>query len=44
MAFEETTGLWRVTPKTSLEPGEYGWYVDLGTGPQADGLFDFGVD
>jgi hypothetical protein len=43
-AFEESPGLWKVIPKTGLEPGEYGWYVDLGTGPQAAGLFDFGID
>ncbi len=43
-AVEESPGLWRVTPKTNLEPGEYGWYIDLGTGVQATGLFDFGVD
>lgn len=41
---EEGAGLWRVTPKANLEPGEYGWYVDMGTGVQATGLFDFGVD
>lgn len=43
-AFEESTGMWRVSPNTPFEPGEYGWYVDLGTGLQAAGLFDFGID
>lgn len=43
-AVEESAGLWKVMPKQSLEPGEYGWYVDLGTGMQAAGIFDFGVD
>jgi hypothetical protein len=43
-ATEESPGLWKVTAKRTLEPGEYGWYVDLGTGPQAAGLFDFGID
>lgn len=43
-AVEESPGLWRVTPKANMEPGEYGWYVDMGTGAQATGLFDFGVD
>ncbi len=41
---EESPGLWRVTPKRDLEPGEYGWYVHLTAGPQGAGLFDFGVD
>ncbi len=36
--------LWRVTPEADLEPGEYGWYVDLGTGSQQSCIFDFGVD
>jgi hypothetical protein len=33
-----------------LEPGEYGWYVNLhadasqGVSPQGGGLFDFGID
>ncbi|HEX4961639.1 MAG TPA: hypothetical protein VF173_12420 [Thermoanaerobaculia bacterium] len=41
---EEGEGLWRVTPKEALPPGEYGWYVDPFTGFQGGGLFDFGVD
>lgn len=36
--------LWRVTPTEELEPGEYGWYVDLQTGMQASTIFDFGID
>lgn len=43
-AVEESPGLWRVTPKAPLEPGEYGWYADFHAGPQATGIFDFGVD
>jgi hypothetical protein len=41
---EEGEGLWRITPKEVLPPGEYGWYVDPFTGLQGGGLFDFGVD
>jgi hypothetical protein len=41
---EESPGIWRVTPKKDLNPGEYGWYVDLGAGGQAGGIFSFGVD
>jgi hypothetical protein len=41
---EESPGLWRVTLKQDLEPGEYGWYVHLTAGPQGAGLFDFGID
>ena len=41
---EESPGVWRVTPKKDLNPGEYGWYVDLGAGGQAGGIFSFGVD
>lgn len=41
---EESPGIWRVTPKNDLNPGEYGWYVDLGAGGQAGGIFSFGVD
>ena len=36
--------LWRVVPDQDLEPGEYGWYVDLGAGLQQSTIFDFGVD
>ncbi|MCB1056006.1 MAG: hypothetical protein KDD11_10925, partial [Acidobacteria bacterium] len=43
-AVEESPGIWRVRSEVVLEPGEYGWYVDLGTGPQQNGLFSFGVD
>ena len=43
-AQEESPGIWRVYADVALEPGEYGWYVDLGTGPQSNGLFSFGVD
>jgi len=44
-AVEESPGLWRVSPKQDLKPGEYGWYVSFNAGgPQASGLFDFGVD
>lgn len=43
-AEEVQNGLWRVTPDQPLAPGEYGWYVDLGTTVQARGLYDFGVD
>jgi hypothetical protein len=41
---ESGQDLWRVTFKSALEPGEYGWFVDLGGGSQSAGLFDFGVD
>ncbi len=42
---EESPGIWRVTARTDLAPGEYGWYVDLSsTSAQAAGLFGFGVD
>jgi hypothetical protein len=44
---EESPGIWRVTAKADLTPGEYGWYVDLGSSTQAlqaAGLFGFGVD
>lgn len=41
---EIETNLWRVVPAETLEPGEYGWYVDLGTGRQAAVLFSFGID
>lgn len=41
---EESPGLWRVSVKQDLEPGEYGWYVHLTAGPQGAGLFDFGID
>jgi|GEM_PF-2330474 len=41
---EEGEGLWRITPKEALPPGEYGWYVDPFTGLQGGGIFDFGVD
>jgi hypothetical protein len=43
-AVEESPGLWRVTVKKDLPPGEYGWYVNFGAGVQGAGLFDFGVD
>jgi hypothetical protein len=43
-ATEESPGLWKVTVKKDLLPGEYGWYVTIGAGPQAEGLFGFGVD
>lgn len=43
-AVEESEGLWRITPKGSLAAGEYGWYANIGSGPQAMGIFDFGVD
>lgn len=36
--------LWRVIPREDLRPGEYGWYVDLGTGMQEAGLYGFGID
>jgi hypothetical protein len=52
---EESSKIWRVTLKSDLEPGEYGWYVNL---PDVDnplaymgdtcfmggGIFDFGID
>ncbi|HEY2294379.1 MAG TPA: hypothetical protein VGM86_27075 [Thermoanaerobaculia bacterium] len=41
---EEGEGLWRVTPRQALPPGEYGWYVHPFTTLQGGGLFDFGVD
>ena len=43
---EASPGLWRVTVKGALEPGEYGWYIGLGYGfgPQSNGMFDFGID
>lgn len=41
---EEGEGLWRITPKEALPPGEYGWYVDPFAGLQGGGIFDFGVD
>jgi len=43
-AEEAGENLWKVTPKSDLAPGEYGWYVDMGTGQQQTGLYDFGVD
>jgi hypothetical protein len=43
-AVEESPGVWRVSLKQDLPPGEYGWYVDQGLGPYAAGLFAFGVD
>lgn len=54
-AVEESSEVWRVTPKQDLEPGEYGWYIDPRTmtllsersglqSQQEGGLFDFGVD
>lgn len=36
-SIEENPGLWRVTVKQDIKPGEYGWYVDLGTGLQGAG-------
>lgn len=36
--------LWKVVPKVDLEPGEYGWYADFGSGAQENGIFDFAVD
>lgn len=36
--------MWKVTPNADLEPGEYGWYMDLGSGIQQAGIFDFAVD
>jgi len=42
---EESPGIWRVTAKADLAPGEYGWYVDLDSNNgQGAGLFGFGVD
>lgn len=43
---EEDAGnnIWKVTPKKDLKPGEYGWYVSIGTGMQQTGLYPFGVD
>lgn len=41
---EEGEGLWRVTPKSALPPGEYGWFVHPFSGLQGNGLFDFGID
>jgi hypothetical protein len=49
---KESPGLWRVTVKQNLEPGEYGWYVNLveadpilhPVNPQGGCIFDFGVD
>jgi hypothetical protein len=42
---EESPGIWRVTAKTDLAPGEYGWYVDLDSNNgQGAGLFGFGID
>lgn len=43
-AVEESPGLWRVSVKQDLAPGEYGWYVDQGQGPYVAGIFGFGVD
>jgi hypothetical protein len=43
-AAAESEGLWKIVPKENLPPGEYGWYVDIGTGPQGAGVFDFGID
>jgi len=42
----EDTGndVWKVVPAVDLEPGEYGWYADFGSGEQQSGIFDFGVD
>jgi len=47
---EESPGTWSITVKRDLEPGEYGWYVNLqadasqGVSPQGGGIFDFGID
>jgi hypothetical protein len=45
-AIEAGAGLWKITVKGPLEPGEYGWYIGLGFGfgPQSNGMFDFGID
>jgi hypothetical protein len=41
-AAEEKPGLWRLTPRKELKPGEYGVYV--GRSEQTATLYDFGVD
>jgi hypothetical protein len=41
---EESPGLWRVTLKKDLAPGEYGWYVATMGGMQGGTLFGFGID
>ena len=43
-SIEQAPGIWRLTPKIDLKPGEYGLYVDLGANIQGGGIFDFGVD
>ena len=42
----EGTGVWRLTPKNDLKPGEYGiWSVGQTVGNAGGGeLFDFGID
>ncbi|MDQ5988232.1 MAG: hypothetical protein CSYNP_03990 [Syntrophus sp. SKADARSKE-3] len=39
---EENPGIWRVTPKIKLEPGEYGVFLWDGSGPVR--LYDFGLE
>ncbi len=41
-ATEEKPGVWRLTPRNELKPGEYGVYV--GKGENTATLYDFGVD
>lgn len=41
-AVEEGSGMWRITPRKDLKPGEYGMYI--GKGELTATLFDFGVD
>lgn len=37
-------GLWRLTPRARLEPGQYGLYVDESVGMPGAGVFGFGVE
>jgi hypothetical protein len=50
-AIEEKPGLWRITPKEELKPGEYGLFWWAGSSPLINrtgaspmSLYDFGVE
>jgi hypothetical protein len=46
-AIEEKPGMWRITPKSELMPGEYGmfrWEGDTSLTQASSRLYDFGVD
>jgi hypothetical protein len=40
----DARGLYRLTPKTPLKTGEYGFVLTQGFGPGGGKIFDFGVD